>query len=33
MDLFLIKDGKIKEFWQFYDELGFMKQLGVIPSE
>ena len=33
MDLFLIKDGKIKEFWQFYDEMGFMKQLGVIPSE
>ena len=33
MDLFFIKDGKIKEFWQFYDELGFMKQLGVIPSE
>lgn len=33
IDLFLIKDGKIKEFWQFYDEMGFMKQLGVIPSE
>jgi predicted ester cyclase len=33
MDQFLIKDGKIKEFWQFYDEMGFMKQLGVIPSE
>lgn len=33
MDLFLIKDSKIKEFWQFYDELGFMKQLGVIPSK
>lgn len=33
MDLFLIKDGKIKEFWQFYDELEFMKQLGAIPSE
>ena len=33
MDLFLIRDSKIKEFWQFYDELGFMKQLGVIPSE
>jgi predicted ester cyclase len=33
MDQFLIKDGKIQEFWQFYDEMGFMKQLGVIPSE
>lgn len=33
MDQFLIKDGKILEFWQFYDELGFMKQLEVIPSE
>jgi len=33
MDLFLIKDGKIKEFWQFYDEMEFMRQLGVIPSE
>ena len=32
-NLICIKDGKIKEFWQFYDELGFMKQLGVIPSE
>ena len=33
MDLFKIKDGKISDFWQNYDELGFLKQLGVIPSE
>jgi len=33
MDEFLIENGKIKEFWQFYDELGFMKKLEAIPSE
>ena len=33
IDQFLIENGKIKEFWQFYDELGFMKKLGVIPTE
>ncbi|MFO7671902.1 MAG: ester cyclase [Bacteroidales bacterium] len=33
IDQFLIENGKIKEFWQFFDELGFMKKLGAIPSE
>jgi predicted SnoaL-like aldol condensation-catalyzing enzyme len=32
MDLFLIKDGKIKEFWQNYDELRFLKLMGAIPA-
>lgn len=29
IDLFLIEDGKIKEVWQYYDQLGFMSQLGM----
>jgi steroid delta-isomerase-like uncharacterized protein len=32
MDLFLIKDGKITDIWQNYDELGFMQQMGAIPT-
>jgi len=32
MDLFLIKDGKITDLWQNYDQLGFMQQLGAIPT-
>ncbi|MGW8315355.1 MAG: ester cyclase [Bacteroidales bacterium] len=27
IDLFLIDDGKIKEFWQYYDQLGMMEQM------
>ena len=33
MDLFLIKDGMIQEFWQSYDQLGMMQKMGVIPVE
>ncbi len=33
MDLFIIKDGKITDMWQNYDELGYLKQLGAIPSQ
>jgi len=29
IDLFLIENDKIKEIWQYYDELGFMQQLGM----
>jgi predicted ester cyclase len=32
MDLFRIKDGKITDLWQNYDQLGFMQQLGAIPG-
>jgi len=32
MDLFLIKDGKITDLWQSYDQLGFMQQMGAIPT-
>ena len=32
MDLFRIKDGKITDMWQNYDELRFLQQLGAIPS-
>lgn len=33
MDLFRIKDGKITEMWQNYDEMGFLKQMGALPAE
>jgi predicted SnoaL-like aldol condensation-catalyzing enzyme len=33
MDLFLIKDGKITEMWQNYDEVGLLKQIGALPAE
>lgn len=29
IDLFLIMNGKIKEVWQYFDQLGFMQQLGM----
>lgn len=32
VDIFLIKDGKIKKFWQYYDTAGFMKQLAGDPE-
>ncbi|WP_227380489.1 ester cyclase [Haladaptatus halobius] len=28
-----IEDGKLAETWLMFDTLGFMEQLGVIPSE
>ncbi len=33
MDLFIIKDGKIKEFWQNFDQLQMLQQLGAIPAQ
>ena len=27
IDLFLVKDGKIKELWQYYDQMGLMNQM------
>ena len=27
-----IKDGKITDLWQNYDQLGFMQQMGAIPT-
>jgi steroid delta-isomerase-like uncharacterized protein len=32
MDLFRIKDGKITDLWQNYDELSFLKQIGAMPA-
>lgn len=32
MDLFRIKDGKITDLWQNYDQLGMMQQMGAIPT-
>jgi len=31
-ELFQIKDGKITRHATYYDALGFMQQLGVIPT-
>ena len=31
--IFRIADGKIAEVWEEYDALGFMRQLGAIPSQ
>jgi predicted SnoaL-like aldol condensation-catalyzing enzyme len=33
MDLFLIREGKIKELWQNYDQVGMMRQMGVLPTQ
>ncbi len=30
-DLFKIKNGKLVEMWQSFDQLGMMQQLGVLP--
>jgi steroid delta-isomerase-like uncharacterized protein len=32
MDIFRIENGKIKEVWHEEDTMGFMQQLGVIPT-
>ncbi|MEN8203318.1 MAG: ester cyclase [Bacteroidota bacterium] len=32
MDLFLVKEGKITDLWQSWDQLGFMQQTGAIPA-
>lgn len=31
IDIFRIAGGKIVEFWQNWDQLGMMQQLGVVP--
>ena len=33
IDLFRMENGKIAEFWQYYNEMAFMQQLGVIPAQ
>lgn len=33
IDLFRIENGKIAEFWQYYNEVGFTQQMGAIPAE
>jgi len=33
IDLFRMDKGKIAEFWQYYNEMGFMQQMGAIPAE
>lgn len=33
IDLFRIENGKIAEFWQYYNEMGFMQQMGAVPPE
>jgi steroid delta-isomerase-like uncharacterized protein len=32
IDIFRIANGKLVEAWQNWDQLGFLQQLGVIPS-
>ncbi len=31
IDIFRIADGKLVEFWQNWDQLGMLQQLGVVP--
>jgi steroid delta-isomerase-like uncharacterized protein len=33
IDLFRMENGKIAEFWQYYNEMGFMQQMGMLPAE
>lgn len=32
IDILAVKDGKITDHWNLVDQLGLMKQLGVIPG-
>jgi len=32
IDIFRIEGGKLAELWQEWDQLGMMRQLGVIPA-
>jgi predicted ester cyclase len=32
IDIFRVKDGRITDFWQQFDQLGMLRQLGVIPA-
>lgn len=33
VDIARFRDGKAVEHWAYYDELGMMRQLGVIPED
>ena len=33
MDLFLVREGKIKELWQNFDQVSMMKQMGALPAQ
>ena len=33
IDLLRMENGKIAEFWQYYNEMEFMQQLGVIAAQ
>ena len=32
VEIFRIVGGKVVEHWDFYDELGMMRQLGLVPT-
>lgn len=32
IDIFRVKDGKLAEMWQNWDQLGMMQQIGAIPE-
>ncbi len=32
IDIFRVADGKIAELWQLWDQLGMLRQLGVVPE-
>ena len=32
IDIFRIEEGKLAELWQEWDQLGMLRQLGVIPT-
>ncbi len=32
IDIFRIADGKLVEFWQNWDQLGMLQQLGALPT-
>ncbi|TMC49827.1 MAG: ester cyclase [Chloroflexi bacterium] len=32
VDVFRLKDGRITDFYQQWDQMGMMQQLGVVPS-
>jgi steroid delta-isomerase-like uncharacterized protein len=33
MDLFIVKDGKITELWQNWDQMTFLQQMGAMPGK
>jgi predicted ester cyclase len=32
IDIFRVEEGKLAELWQEWDQLGMLRQLGVIPT-